>query len=61
MPFGFCTREKTWNEFAETVEGGPSTRLCQELARKHNMVRTRRLWGDVWFWGLGLLLIEAGV
>ncbi|PRW56067.1 beta-ureidopropionase [Chlorella sorokiniana] len=38
MPFGFCTREKVWNEFAESAEAGPSTRLCQELARKHNMV-----------------------
>ncbi len=37
MPFAFCTREKAWTEFAESVEG-PSTRLCQELARKHNMV-----------------------
>lgn len=38
MPFGFCTREKQWNEFAESAESGPSTRLCQELARKHGMV-----------------------
>ena len=39
MPFAFCTREKAWTEFAESAEAGPSTRLCQELARKHNMVR----------------------
>lgn len=38
MPFAFCTREKAWTEFAESAEAGPSTRLCQELARKHNMV-----------------------
>lgn len=38
MPFAFCTREKAWCEFAEPVHGGPSTRLCQELARKHGMV-----------------------
>lgn len=38
MPFGFCTREKSWNEFAESAEEGPSTRLCQDLARKHGMV-----------------------
>lgn len=39
MPFAFCTREKSWCEFAESAEEGPSTRLCQELARKHGMVR----------------------
>ncbi|KAL4457924.1 hypothetical protein ABPG75_012789 [Micractinium tetrahymenae] len=38
MPFAFCTREKSWCEFAESAEEGPSTRLCQELARKHGMV-----------------------
>ena len=38
MPFAFCTREKAWTEFAESAESGTSTRLCQELARKHNMV-----------------------
>lgn len=39
MPFAFCTRERAWSEFAESAEAGPSTRLCQELARRHNMVR----------------------
>lgn len=39
MPFAFCTREKSWCEFAESAEDGPSTRLCQALARKHGMVR----------------------
>jgi beta-ureidopropionase len=38
MPFGVCTREKRWNEFAESAANGPSTRLCQELARRHGMV-----------------------
>ncbi|XP_030073238.1 beta-ureidopropionase [Microcaecilia unicolor] len=39
MPFAFCTREKLpWTEFAESAEDGPTTRFCQELARKHNMV-----------------------
>jgi predicted amidohydrolase len=38
MPFAFCTREKEWTEFAESAEDGETTRLCQELARKHNMV-----------------------
>lgn len=39
MPFAFCTREKQpWCEFAESVENGPTTQLCQELAKKHNMV-----------------------
>eukprot|EP00887_Chlorella_sp_A99_P002625 scaffold6.g2625.t1 len=38
MPFAFCTREREWSEFAEPVEGGPTTRLCQELAKQHGMV-----------------------
>ncbi|PSC72774.1 beta-ureidopropionase [Micractinium conductrix] len=38
MPFALCTREKEWNEFAESAEAGPSTQLCQELARKWGMV-----------------------
>ncbi|KAL4421518.1 hypothetical protein ABPG75_010809 [Micractinium tetrahymenae] len=37
-PYFFCTRERGWCEFAESAEEGPSTRLCQELARRHNMV-----------------------
>ncbi|EFN54435.1 hypothetical protein CHLNCDRAFT_135828 [Chlorella variabilis] len=37
-PFFFCTRERQWLELAESAEEGPSTRLCQELARKHGMV-----------------------
>ncbi|XP_038619193.1 beta-ureidopropionase isoform X2 [Tachyglossus aculeatus] len=39
MPFAFCTREKLpWTEFAEPAEDGPTTRFCQKLAKKHNMV-----------------------
>lgn len=37
MPFAFCTREKSWCEFAEPVDG-ESTKFLQHLARKHNMV-----------------------
>lgn len=38
MPFAFCTREREWCEFAEPVQEGPSTVLCQQLARTHGMV-----------------------
>ncbi|XP_018412891.1 PREDICTED: beta-ureidopropionase isoform X2 [Nanorana parkeri] len=39
MPFAFCTREKLpWTEFAESAEDGATTKFCQELAKKHNMV-----------------------
>ncbi|KAM8961155.1 beta-ureidopropionase [Pelodytes ibericus] len=39
MPFAFCTREKLpWTEFAESAENGVTTKFCQELAKKHNMV-----------------------
>ncbi|KAL3683722.1 hypothetical protein R1sor_001744 [Riccia sorocarpa] len=38
MPFAFCTRERSWCEFAESAENGASTKFIQELARKHNMV-----------------------
>ncbi|XP_077377114.1 beta-ureidopropionase isoform X2 [Festucalex cinctus] len=39
MPFAFCTREKEpWTEFAESAENGITTRFCQELAKKYNMV-----------------------
>ncbi|XP_049995850.1 beta-ureidopropionase [Alexandromys fortis] len=39
MPFAFCTREKLpWTEFAESAEDGLTTRFCQKLAKKHNMV-----------------------
>eukprot|EP00250_Pteridium_aquilinum_P003733 c14032_g1_i1 orf=672-1889(-) len=38
MPFAFCTREKSWCEFAESAEEGESTKFLQALAQKHNMV-----------------------
>ncbi|XP_014664061.1 PREDICTED: beta-ureidopropionase-like [Priapulus caudatus] len=39
MPFAFCTREKhPWCEFAEDALIGPTTKLCQEWAKKYNMV-----------------------
>lgn len=38
MPFGFCTREKTWCELAEPIKGGPSIVLCQDIAKKYGMV-----------------------
>lgn len=37
MPFGFCTRETTWREFAECAATGPSTALCARLARDTGM------------------------
>lgn len=37
MPFAFCTREKSWCEFAEPVDG-ESTQFLQDLAQKYNMV-----------------------
>lgn len=37
MPFGFCTREKSWCEFAEPVDG-ESTQFLSGLAQKYNMV-----------------------
>lgn len=38
-PFFFCTRERyPWSEFAEDAQTGRSTRFCQEMAKKHNMV-----------------------
>ncbi|XP_064460355.1 beta-ureidopropionase-like [Ornithodoros turicata] len=39
MPFAFCTRERTpWTEFAESAEHGPTVQLCQQMAKRHNMV-----------------------
>eukprot|EP00271_Cylindrocystis_brebissonii_P000133 TRINITY_DN1018_c0_g1_i1.p1 TRINITY_DN1018_c0_g1~~TRINITY_DN1018_c0_g1_i1.p1 ORF type:complete len:348 (+),score=32.68 TRINITY_DN1018_c0_g1_i1:73-1116(+) len=38
MPFAFCTRERSWSEFAEPAATGESTRFIQDLARRHNMV-----------------------
>ncbi|KAL4180214.1 hypothetical protein AMTRI_Chr13g91000 [Amborella trichopoda] len=38
MPFAFCTREKSWCQFAEPVDGGETTKFLQALALKYNMV-----------------------
>lgn len=38
MPFAFCTREKVWCEFAETIEDGESVALCRKLAAKYSAV-----------------------
>eukprot|EP01118_Nematostelium_gracile_P016346 TRINITY_DN6747_c0_g1_i1.p1 TRINITY_DN6747_c0_g1~~TRINITY_DN6747_c0_g1_i1.p1 ORF type:complete len:393 (+),score=106.34 TRINITY_DN6747_c0_g1_i1:62-1240(+) len=39
MPFAFCTRERfPWIEFAQDAETGESTKFCQRLAKKYNMV-----------------------
>lgn len=39
IPFAFCTREKLpWCEMAESAEDGPTVVLCQEWAKKYNMV-----------------------
>lgn len=38
MPFGFCTREKDWAEFAEPISGGPSVEFCQSIAKSQSMV-----------------------
>ncbi|KAI9079267.1 hypothetical protein K1719_038752 [Acacia pycnantha] len=37
MPFAFCTREKTWCEFAELVDG-ESTQFLKTFVVKYNMV-----------------------
>ncbi|KAG9440699.1 hypothetical protein H6P81_020864 [Aristolochia fimbriata] len=37
MPFAFCTREKSWCEFAEPIDG-ETTQFLQDFARKYNMV-----------------------
>ena len=38
MPFGFCTRERVWGEFAEDAATGPSVALARELAAEYSMV-----------------------
>ncbi|GLI61457.1 hypothetical protein VaNZ11_003848 [Volvox africanus] len=38
MPFAFCTREKHWCEFAESVENGESVSFCQAAAKRWGMV-----------------------
>ncbi|XP_051829365.1 beta-ureidopropionase isoform X2 [Antechinus flavipes] len=66
MPFAFCTREKLpWTEFAEPVPGGPTTRLCQKLAKAHNMVVVSPILerdeahGDV-LWNTAVVISNSG-
>ncbi|XP_070331774.1 beta-ureidopropionase isoform X1 [Odocoileus virginianus] len=66
MPFAFCTREKLpWTEFAESVEDGPTTKFCQELARKHGMVVVSPILerdsahGDV-LWNTAVVISSSG-
>ncbi|KAJ8379529.1 hypothetical protein SKAU_G00003070 [Synaphobranchus kaupii] len=67
MPFAFCTREKMpWTEFAESAEEGPTTRFCQELAKKHNMVVVSSILerdevrGDT-LWNTAVVVSNSGV
>ncbi|XP_051888023.1 beta-ureidopropionase isoform X3 [Pristis pectinata] len=66
MPFAFCTREKLpWTEFAESAEEGPTTRFCQELARKYNLVvvspilERDELHGDT-LWNTAVVISNSG-
>ncbi|OWK14816.1 UPB1 [Cervus elaphus hippelaphus] len=66
MPFAFCTREKLpWTEFAESAEDGPTTKFCQELARKHGMVVVSPILerdsahGDV-LWNTAVVISSSG-
>nr|KAF6268402.1 beta-ureidopropionase 1 [Myotis myotis] len=66
MPFAFCTREKLpWTEFAESAEDGPTTRFCQKLAKKHNMVVVSPILerdgahGDV-LWNTAVVISNSG-
>ncbi|GIX84507.1 beta-ureidopropionase [Caerostris darwini] len=66
MPFAFCTREKSpWCEFAESAEDGPTTKLCEELAIKHNMViispilERDEAHGDV-LWNTAVVISNSG-
>ncbi|XP_074147140.1 beta-ureidopropionase [Sminthopsis crassicaudata] len=66
MPFAFCTREKLpWTEFAEPVQDGPTTRLCQKLAKAHNMVVVSPILerdeahGDV-LWNTAVIISNSG-
>ncbi|XP_037679389.1 beta-ureidopropionase [Choloepus didactylus] len=66
MPFAFCTREKLpWTEFAESAEDGPTTRFCQKLAKKHNMVIVSPILerdgehGDV-LWNTAVVVSDSG-
>ncbi|KFO57904.1 Beta-ureidopropionase [Corvus brachyrhynchos] len=67
MPFAFCTREKLpWTEFAESAEDGPTTKFCQELAKKYNMVvvspilERDELHGGI-LWNTAVVISNSGV
>lgn len=38
MPFGVCTRERVWSEFAESATEGPSIQAMRSLASQYGMV-----------------------
>ncbi|XP_073419862.1 beta-ureidopropionase [Dendrobates tinctorius] len=66
MPFAFCTRERLpWTEFAESAENGVTTRFCQELAKKYNMVivspilERDELHGDI-LWNTAVVISNTG-
>lgn len=67
MPFAFCTREKhPWTQFAENPYEGPTTRFCQTLAERYNMViispileREREDHGDV-LWNTAVVINSDG-
>uniref|UniRef100_A0A8C5P741 Beta-ureidopropionase n=1 Tax=Leptobrachium leishanense TaxID=445787 RepID=A0A8C5P741_9ANUR len=66
MPFAFCTREKLpWTEFAESAENGITTRFCQELAKRYNMViispilERDEAHGDV-LWNTAVVIANSG-
>ncbi|XP_053326378.1 beta-ureidopropionase [Spea bombifrons] len=66
MPFAFCTREKLpWTEFAESAENGMTTKFCQELAKKYNMViispilERDELHGDT-LWNTAVVISNTG-
>ncbi|XP_012516447.1 PREDICTED: beta-ureidopropionase isoform X2 [Propithecus coquereli] len=66
MPFAFCTREKLpWTEFAESAEDGPTTRFCQKLAKKHDVVVVSPILerdgehGDV-LWNTAVVISNSG-
>jgi len=47
MPFAFCTREKSWCEFAEPATAeGESTALVMGLAQRHGMVIVSPILGE---------------
>ncbi|GAB6028686.1 Beta-ureidopropionase [Chamberlinius hualienensis] len=66
MPFAFCTREKLpWSQFAESIEGGPTTTFCQNLAKLYNMVIVSPILerdenhGDV-LWNTAVVISNSG-